>query len=130
MTAARIRPGANVAVKVPPDRFEDTVAFYRDALGFEVVEEDVADTPTLERSCSLRFGAARLWLDLVPGLDRTEVWFELRADDLDAARERLAAAGGQPCDEVEPFPGVGETCHWIRDPAGVVHLLVGPDADG
>ncbi len=117
------RAGTNIAIKIPAERFEATVAFYRDTVGFELTEEDVSDTPTLSRSFSLRFGAVKLWLDCVDSVDRTEVWLEFETDDLAAARQRLAQVGIEPCDDVEPFPGIGETAHWIRDPAGVVHLL-------
>jgi catechol 2,3-dioxygenase-like lactoylglutathione lyase family enzyme len=123
VTTTRISGGTNIAVKVPADRYEATVEFYRHALGFELTEQDVTDTPTLSRSCSLQFGPISLWLDRVDDAEHTEVWLELEVDDLGGARQRLAAAGIEPCDDLEPFPGVGESAHWIRDPAGVVHLL-------
>ncbi len=52
------------------------------------------------------------------------MWLELRTDDLDAATERLRLAGIAPCDEVEPLDeDPGFRSHWIKNPAGVVHLL-------
>jgi catechol 2,3-dioxygenase-like lactoylglutathione lyase family enzyme len=115
--------GVNIAMKIPADRFDATVAFYRTTLGFALSEEDVSDTPSLSRSFSLRFGPVVLWLDRVGPDRRTEVWLEVETSDLEAARERLATDGIQPCDHVEPLPGLGERMHWIRNPAGVVHLL-------
>lgn len=31
--------------------------------------------------------------------------------------------GFQVSDDVEPLEGLGERMHWIRNPAGIVHLL-------
>lgn len=123
MTTEDLRAGTNIAIKIPPARFEATVAFYRDALGFELTEEDVSAVATLSRSFSLPFGPVTLWLDRVEGLTETQVWFELVTDDLPSSHAQLTAAGALPCDEVEPFPDIGGSAHWVRDPAGTVHLL-------
>lgn len=122
MSEPTFTPGTNVAMKIPPADYDATVAFYRDVLGFEVrpVEPDAS---TVSASHTVRFGEVTLWLDRVDAAARAEVWLELRTDDLAAARTRLAAAGVEPCDEVEPIPGLGASAHWIANPAGVVHLL-------
>lgn len=114
--------GLNIAMKIPRADYDATVAFYRDVLGFELVEEDTSATPTVTRSHRLRYGPVTLWLDRVDSYSRSDVWLELRTDDVPAAVRRLTEAGHPPCDEVEPItePGVG---HWIKNPAGVVHLL-------
>lgn len=123
MTGPTFRGGPNVAVKIPRADYERTVAFYRDTLRFEVEEVDVSDAPTVSRSHRLSFGEATLWLDQVDTYSRPDVWLELRTDDLDAAVGRLAGAGVHPRDELEPLE-TSTRSHWIRDPAGTVHLLV------
>lgn len=42
----------------------------------------------------------------------------------DTALQRLAEAEVHPCDELEPMEGAAARARWIKDPAGVVHLLV------
>lgn len=121
--------GVNIAMKIPRAQYEATVAFYRDTLGFELEEADSATTPTISRSCRMRFGPTTLWLDCVDNYARSDVWLELVTPDLAAAKARLAADGVVPCDEVEPIEGADFRSHWVRNPAGVVHLLV-EDAGG
>lgn len=113
----------NIAMKIPTDRFEATVAFYRDVLGLPA--EDVTGTEIasgVTRSVGVEFGPCRLWLDEVPNYSRSDVWLELATDDLPAAMERLAAAGITARDELEPLPDAMRA-HWIANPAGVVHLV-------
>ncbi len=123
MTNPIVTPGPNVAMKIPRRDYDATVSFYRDVLGLEVTEVSSLDAPTVSASHTVRFGTVTLWLDRVDNDARAEVWLELRTDDLAAARDHLASAGVETCDEVEPLPGQGETSHWIANPAGVVHLL-------
>lgn len=125
----QFEPGVNVAMKVPRAHYDATVAFYRDTLGFEVVPVEDTGAATVSASHRLSFGPVTLWLDRVDAAARSDVWLELATDDLAAATAHLAAAGIEPCDEVEPLHGeAGRTSHWIRNPAGVIHLL-GEHAD-
>lgn len=117
--------GVNIAMKIPQADYAATVAFYRDTLGWTLEEVDDTGAPTVTRSYVVDFGPCRLWLDEVPTTARSDVWLEVRTDDLGAAAERLAGAGVPIVDEVEPVDGLGSTAHWIRNPAGVVHLLGG-----
>ncbi|WP_379654034.1 VOC family protein [Pseudoxanthomonas sp. UC19_8] len=107
----RIAPGRNIAIKVPLFRWEETVAFYRDRAGLEVLRES-------ENTAALRFGEMTLWLDRVPHQSQGDVWLELFADDPDAA---LAQLGGPVRDELEPLDGVSG--HWTSDPSGTVLLV-------
>lgn len=123
MTEPSFAAGVNIAMKIPRAQYEATLAFYRDTLGFELREEPPG-ARTISRSYSLQFGPTTLWLDCVDQYSQPDVWLELRTDDLDAAVKRLQAAGIEPCDEVEPLDeGPGFRSHWIKNPAGVVHLL-------
>jgi catechol 2,3-dioxygenase-like lactoylglutathione lyase family enzyme len=64
--------GRNIAMKVPPHQYDDTVRFYREVIGLKEVAE-------LAPSIVFEFGANRLWLDRVKTLSQAEVWLELRA---------------------------------------------------
>jgi catechol 2,3-dioxygenase-like lactoylglutathione lyase family enzyme len=123
MNRPEFTAGLNIAMKIPKAQYEATVAFYRDTLGFDVREDDVSYAPTVSRTHAVRFGPATLWLDCVDTCSRSDLWLQLHTDDLDAATARLAGSGIHPCDEVEPLENPGSRTHWIRNPAGIVHLL-------
>lgn len=116
----RFRAGRNVALKLPADRFDQTVRFYRDVLGLPV-----HSTP--DGGCWVEFGAVRLWLDPSHRRGVPEVWLELVTDDLQTAAAHLEAAGVPRRDGVEELPP-GFPGFWIADPAGVIHLVCTPDA--
>jgi thiamine biosynthesis protein ThiS len=109
--AAALRPGANIAIKVPLHRWEQTVAFYRDRVGLKVVR-------ALDASIGFGFGAMTLWIDRVDHQSQVDVWLELFSDDPSAALERL---GSPRRDELEPLDSVEG--HWTSDPAGTVLLV-------
>lgn len=119
----RFTGGTNIALKIPLAEYEATVAFYRDVLGLEVREESDTGAPTVSRTHRMDFGPITLWLDCVDAAYRSDVWLELRTDDLPAGTRRLAEAGIDTCDEVEVFGDPGAKAHWVRNPAGVIHLL-------
>ncbi|MFI0351977.1 VOC family protein [Actinomadura sp. 9N407] len=123
MTQPEFTAGLNIAMKIPKAQYEATVAFYRDTLGFAVEEEDVSYAPTVSRTHSVQFGPNTLWLDCVDNYSRPDLWLQLHTDDLDAAAATLAGVGIRPCDEVEPLHHLESRTHWIKNPAGVVHLL-------
>lgn len=106
-----LRPGKNIAIKVPVHRWSETLAFYRDRVGLTVTK-DTAD------SVSFAFGDMTLWLDRVPAQSQVDVWLELFTDDPVAALSHL---GSPQRDELEPLDGV--TGHWTSDPAGTVLLV-------
>ncbi|MBE9499629.1 VOC family protein [Streptomyces sp. AA1529] len=123
MSQPEFTAGLNIAMKIPKAQYEATVVFYRDTLGFDVREEDVSYAPTVSRTHSVRFGPNTLWLDRVDNYSRPDLWLQLHTDDLDAATAALAGTGIRPCDEVEPLHNLESRTHWIKNPAGVVHLL-------
>ncbi len=53
-----LRPGRNIAIKVPLYRYEETVAFYRDRVGLPV-------TRTMANSTGFGFGELTLWIERV-----------------------------------------------------------------
>jgi len=107
--------GRNIAMKVPPHVYDDTVRFYRDVLGFR-------ELPEFRPSVVFEFGGNNLWIDRAPGLSQAEVWLEVRTSDLAAAEERLAAAQVVRCDEIEPLPE-GLKAFWVSSPASIIHLV-------
>ena len=110
--------GRNIAMKVPPHQYDATVAFYRDVLGFHMLEE-------FAPAVAFEFGANRLWIDRVASVSQAELWLEVVTDDVDAAAKRFQAAGVERCDEIEPLRE-GFAGFWISSPASIVHLVCTP----
>lgn len=107
--------GRNIAMKIPPRHYQQTLRFYRDVLGLPRLESEPDEEVFI-------FGEMNLWLDRSETVTHTEIWLEIEADDLDAAKAHLKTEGIERCDEVEKLPE-GFRGLWIRNPAGVVHLL-------
>ncbi len=111
--------GANVAVKMPPGQFRQTVAFYRDILSVPVCHE-------APDCVSFDLGTMRLRIDRSESVQRPETWLEIRCRDHESAARHLSRQEVPWCDEVEPLadrlPGF-----WIMAPGGRVHLIRGQD---
>ncbi|WP_017591956.1 hypothetical protein [Nocardiopsis potens] len=58
--------GVDMAMQVPEDVYDRTVAFYRDTLGYDTTEEETGD-PAAPRVFTVDLGPATLHLKLVPG---------------------------------------------------------------
>jgi len=106
-----LKPGSNIAIKVPLYRWDETVAFYRDRVGLREVKRT-------EDSVVFEFGEMTLWVDRVARQSQIDVWLELRTDDAASALEQL---GSPKRDELEPLDGMKG--HWTSDPAGTVLLV-------
>jgi catechol 2,3-dioxygenase-like lactoylglutathione lyase family enzyme len=117
--------GRNIAMKVPPHQWDETVRFYRDVVGLEVIEHEPTEPP----SVGFVFGANQLWIDRVDHFSQAEVWLEMHVADVAAAADHLDSAGVVRRDEIEPL---GETFEgfWITNPAGVINLVAKPDQSG
>jgi catechol 2,3-dioxygenase-like lactoylglutathione lyase family enzyme len=109
-----IRAGKNIAIKVPSFRYDDTVAFYRDALGLEVVRQ-------MQASTGFAFGSMTLWVDNVGHQSQVDVWLETFSDNVEADVQRLQDLDTPKRDELEVLDTV--TGHWLSDPAGTVILV-------
>ena len=114
--------GRNIAMKIPPHLWEETVQFYREVLSLKVVEHSA----TVPQSVAFEFGANRLWIDRVDGLSQAELWLELTAGDIQEAGEHLKSAGVVRRDEIEPLPA-GFEGFWIQNPAAIIHLVSKPN---
>ena len=106
--------GSNIALKVPAHLYEATLAFYRDVLKLPPV-------PELGTSVFV-FGAMQLWIDRVPALSQPELWLEVRASDIGAAKAYLADSGVPRCDEIEQLPDEVPG-FWVAGPGGMIHLI-------
>ncbi len=111
--------GKNIAMKVPAKDFESTVYFYQHVLGFETVD---IDSPDNFDSVAFAFGSMHLWIDKIDSIDKAEIWLEIDTDNYQKTAQYLEQQGVERCDEVEPLPADFKGC-WIKNPAGIVHLL-------
>lgn len=116
-------PGRNIAMKVPAHEYEQTVAFYRDALGLPELDDSV---PSSTESSRFAFGDKILWIDRVPGLSQAELWLEVVTDDVELAASHLEANGCARRDEIEPLPP-GFRGFWVSNPANIIHLVTTPE---
>lgn len=117
--------GRNIAMKVPPHQWEQTVRFYRETLGLRQLDNPFDSGP---QSVGFEFGANRLWIDRVPGVSQAELWLQVTTSDTALAADHLATASGVTrCDEIEPLGTT--TAFWISSPAAIVHLVSEPDSD-
>jgi hypothetical protein len=107
--------GKNIAMKIPPTDFDNTMQFYQDVLGLKKVAEDGT-------SIAFQFGDMRLWLDKVDQLSRAEIWLEIRTDDTPSAKAYFNQRGIIRRDEIEPLPANLDG-FWISNPAGIIHLI-------
>ena len=107
--------GINIAMKLPPNVFDQTVSFYKDVLRLPVIEEESA-------SVVLAFGANRLWLDRAGQFNQAEIWLEIFTDDIPAASDHLNRRGVLRRDGIEPLPEEFDG-FWICNPADIIHIV-------
>lgn len=117
--------GVNIAIKIPKSRYDQTVAFYKDVLKL-IVEEKPITNPTVSRTHEVKFGPNIVWLDCVDNYTHSEVWLELKTDNVESATTYLKSKGIHPSDEIEEIP---KDMHWIMDPAGTVFILAKDQAE-
>jgi len=82
----RFRPGRNIALKIPPHQFQETVAFYRDVLQLRQLEG-------CGESVGFDFDGKDIWLDSVDTASHAEIWLEICADDRVAAEAYFRKSG-------------------------------------
>jgi hypothetical protein len=108
--------GRNIALKVPPHRYEATVAFYRDVLHLPATGGPKGDAVGFE------FGPCNLWIDNCPGLSQAEIWLEVITADTSAAAQMLEHASVPRRDEIEDL-GTEFDGFWISSPSDLIHLV-------
>ncbi|MDX8355588.1 hypothetical protein [Cognatiyoonia sp. IB215182] len=114
--AVKFSGGKNIAMKVPPNQYDQTVGFYRDTLGLEEI-----GGPSGE-AVGFKFGANNLWIDKVTAMSQAEIWLEIVTDDTDKAAKALDVAGVARRDEIEDL-GESFDGFWISSPASIIHLV-------
>jgi len=112
--------GVNIAIKIPKNKYQQTVDFYKNTLQLPVEELSTHDHPTVSRTHKVAFGQNVLWLDCVDNYTHAETWLELKVNNVQKSTEYLQTKGIEPCDEIEKIP---ENSHWIMDPAGTVFIV-------
>lgn len=112
----KFEAGINIAIKIPKNKYEKTVAFYRDILKLAIEEKPITN-PTVSRTHEVKFGHNVIWLDCVDNYTHSETWLQLTVPDVEEATVYLKSNGVETCDEIEELP---EGMHWITDPAGTV----------
>lgn len=120
MNDSNIYGGINIAMKVPSHQYQATIAFYRDVVGLEPIEEKLP-------AIGFRYGPNNLWIDEAPMMSQAEVWLELFSKDFPKAAGHLAKAGVVRCDAIEPMPDDFRG-GWITNPANIIHMVREPDA--
>ncbi|WP_134088886.1 VOC family protein [Olivibacter sp. XZL3] len=115
----KFEAGINIAIKIPKNKYEKTVSFYKDILKLQVEEKPI-DHPTVSRTHEVKFGNNVIWLDCVDNYTHSETWLQLTVPNVEEATDYLRSKGVEPCDEIEELPN---NMHWIQDPAGTVFNL-------
>lgn len=110
-------PGKNIAMKIPPHEYQDTLRFYRDVIRLkEIQPADEEATPRFE------FGDKVLWLDCATGISQAEIWLEIITNDLARAAGLLEQSACHRRDEIEALPD-GFQAFWLSSPANIIHLV-------
>ena len=114
--APKFEGGKNIAMKVPPHQYDQTVSFYRDVLGLEEISGPSGD------AVGFKFGDNNLWIDKVTAMSQAELWLEIVTDDTAEAAKILKDAGIARCDEIENL-GEDFDGYWVASPASIIHLI-------
>ena len=119
MSKPNFGPGSNIAIKVPTHQYNRTVAFYRDVLGLTSL--DIA-YPDHYESTAFKFGDKNLWIDSTVGLSQSEIWLEIKTDNVEQAAEYFNDRQVVRMDDIESLPEDIKG-FWISSPANTVHLI-------
>ncbi len=117
MTATATHITGIRTVSIPVDDQDAALRFYRDSLGFSVLRDN--PTPNGGRWIELAPGGDNAIVTLepaAPGVTRGAIGIRFTADDAEAARAALVAAGVD-ADEILRWPGV-PAMFAFRDPDG------------
>ena len=112
-------PGKNIAIKVPPHQFEQTVKFYRDILKLKELNPASSDNM---QSVTFQFGDKNLWIDNISTISQAEIWLEIRTDNIEKASLYLKEQNITRQDEIEKLPE-GFAGFWISSPSNIIHLV-------
>lgn len=108
--------GANIALKIPKFKYEETIFFYKEVLKLLYLG-DMSD------SHAFQFGDFTLWLDCMDNYAQQDVWLEIQTDNVTSAATYLAENQIDRRDEIELHEKLDG--FWISDPSGTI-LRVNP----
>lgn len=111
----KFKAGKNIAMKVPTHRYDQTIHFYNEILGFQKIEE-------YKPEVVFEFGDKNLWIDKVKYLSQSEIWLEVECNDIVKAKKYFHNRGIQFRDEIEKLPN-GLKALWIASPNDIIHLI-------
>lgn len=115
MSTPCFKAGRNIAMKVPPHQYDETVTFYRDVIGLKEISLSKNDI-------GFEFGGKILWIDCVSSISHAEIWLEITTNDIDSAAKKLRKAGVVRRDEIETLPD-GLQAFWVSSPSSIIHLI-------
>lgn len=115
----RFKGGVNIAMKIPSEKYDETVAFYRDILLFELEKVPVTH-PAVLATHRMVFGHNILWLDCVKEITNSKIWLEVCTEDVESATNYLRINDVTICDEIEK---IDSSMHWIKDPTDNILLV-------
>jgi hypothetical protein len=113
------KSGRNIAIKVPPEQFDQTVFFYRDILGYKQI---TISSPNPCDSVTFEYGDNQLWIDKVSSLSQAEIWLEIITDNIDQAVQYFENHKVVRRDEIESLPDDFKG-FWISSPSNIIHLV-------
>lgn len=114
----QFKPGKNIAIKVPPEQFEQTVFFYEDILGYQQIN---ASSPDQRESVTFKYGDKHLWIDKVSSLSQAEIWLEIITDDIEQAVQYFENYKVVKKDEIEHLPDDFKG-FWISSPSKITDV--------
>jgi catechol 2,3-dioxygenase-like lactoylglutathione lyase family enzyme len=119
MTKPEFEPGNNIVIKVPSHQYNRTVAFYKDVLGLKPL--DIAYPDQFE-SIAFKFGDKNLWVDNAAELSQSEIWLEIKTDNVEKAAEYFNEHQVVRRDDIE---SVSESIKgfWLSNPTNIIHLI-------
>ena len=114
-TKVKFKAGKNIALKVPTHHYDRTVNFYREILGLHQIEENKPEVV-------FEFGDKNLWIDKVDYLSQSEIWLEIKCNNIGDAKEHFKVQGLTFRDEIEKLPR-DLKAFWITSPNDIIHLI-------
>ncbi len=114
----QFKTGKNIAIKVPPEQFEQTVFFYEDILGYQQINDSFSNEC---ESVTFEYGDKHLWIDKVSSLSQAEIWLEIITDDIEQAVQYFENYKVVKKDEIEHLPDDFKG-FWISSPSKITDV--------
>jgi catechol 2,3-dioxygenase-like lactoylglutathione lyase family enzyme len=109
--------GLNVILKIPRATYEQTLLFYSDVLGFELIEDSTPPTGEVEKSYYCKFGNVSWHFHQMSGFSKPDIWLQVTTSDLPEARNYLSSLG-VVINQSFGYANIGSVETRIADPSG------------